>query len=92
MLKKYITYLLISNLAIASINAQNWKRSNPGGGGWMMAVGAGPTGTILVGSDLSGAYRSTDQGKTWDVLGANVGLTATHVGAVGFDPVNEDIL
>ncbi len=71
---------------------QYWHRTNPGAGGWMMSVGAGPTGTILVGSDLSGAYRSTDGGESWDVIGNASGLTATHVGAVGFDPVNGDIL
>lgn len=74
------------------LTGQNWHRTNPGGGGWMMSVGAGPTGTILVGSDLSGAYRSTDGGKHWEVIGAAAGLTATHVGAVGFDPLDGDIL
>ena len=75
-----------------TIIGQNWHRTNPGGGGWMMSVGAGPTGTILVGSDLSGAYRSTDGGENWDIIGNASGLTATHVGAVGFDPVDGDIL
>jgi len=73
-------------------NAQFWRRTNPGGGGWMMAVGAGPSGTILVGSDLSGAYRSTDAGQNWDAIGARQGLTTTHVGAVGFDPNNDQVI
>ncbi|MFK8039593.1 MAG: T9SS type A sorting domain-containing protein [Crocinitomicaceae bacterium] len=71
---------------------QNWQRTNPGGGGYMMSVGAGPTGTILVGSDLSGAYRSIDEGESWDVIGHASGLSASHVSTVGFDPINENIL
>ncbi len=77
--------------AITLVNGQFWNRTNPGGGGWMMAVGAGPTGTILVGSDLSGAYKSIDGGQSWEVIGNASGLTATHVGAVGFDPLDGDV-
>lgn len=71
---------------------QYWHRTNPGGGGWMMSVGAGPTGTIVVGSDLSGAYRSNDGGQSWDVIGPASGLYASHVSTVGFDPVDGNIL
>ncbi len=69
-----------------------WERTNPGGGGAFSTIDAGPTGIILAGSDLSGAYRSTDGGQTWDVIGASRGLTETHVSGVGFHRFNGDIL
>ena len=62
----------------------SWVRTNPGGGGAFEAVEAGPTGVILVGSDLSGAYRSADSGRSWQPIGAANGLTETHISAVSF--------
>ena len=56
-----------------------WKSSNPGGGGWFARVGVGPSGLLLAGSDLSGAYRSADQGATWDNLGAAQGQVDPQV-------------
>ncbi len=47
-------------------------------------AGATASGTILAASDLSGIYRSYDNGAHWDVLGANNGLQDTHISALGF--------
>lgn len=69
-----------------------WQPSNPGGGGAFAAVGAGPTGIILAASDLSGAYRSLDDGQTWDVIGSERGLPVTHIASVGFDTSDGNIL
>ncbi|NOX62683.1 MAG: hypothetical protein GXP42_12165 [Chloroflexi bacterium] len=69
-----------------------WIRSNPGGGGWFMTIGAGPDGLILAASDLSGFYRSQDLGRTWDVIGAAQGLETTHASAVGFHPIDGNII
>ena len=69
-----------------------WVHIAPGGGGWFMCVGAGPTGILVVGSDVSGAYRSLDRGRSWDVIGSYRGLGFTHVSAVGFDPADESII
>ncbi len=76
----------------SSPTSSRWQPTNPGGGGAFSAIGAGPTGIILVASDLSGAYRSLDGGQTWDVIGSARGLTVTHVSGVGFDPADPDIL
>ena len=65
-----------------------WQKTSPGGGGAFNVVKAGPTGIILVGSDLSGVYKSKDQGQTFSTLGARQGLTLGHIGGLGFDPVN----
>lgn len=94
-----IITLITSGLWIGSVLADggdplpnSWQRSNPGGGGAFAAVGAGPTGIIIAASDLSGAYRSLDDGQTWDVIGSERGLGTTHVSSVGFDPDDGDIL
>ena len=71
--------------------ADTWIRSNPGGGGALTAVGAGPTGVILVGSDLSGAYLSRDKGRSWQPIGFMQGLTDDYVASVGFDTQDGNI-
>jgi hypothetical protein len=79
-------------IAITNMVGQShiWQRSNPGGGGAFNLVKAGPTGTILVASDLSGVYMSTDQGNSFKPLGALQGITQGHIGGLGFDPTNAD--
>jgi len=62
----------------------DWTRTNPGGGGTLAMAGATANGTLLVASDLSGVYRSTDDGDHWNALGANNGLIASHTSALGF--------
>jgi hypothetical protein len=74
-----------------SAAAGPWTNANPGAGGAFVAIGAGPTGIILCGSDLGGAYRSADHGATWEALGPDRGLTSAHVSAVGFDPVEANL-
>ncbi len=54
-------------------------------------VGATPSGVIIAASDLSGIYRSTDKGKSWDVLGASNGLLDTHINALGFHTKDSNI-
>lgn len=83
----------------SSVYAENWVRTNPGGGGAFMTVGAGPEqntaqkdGVIVAGSDLSGAYISFDSGLSWEVIGPKNGVTDTHISAVGFHPKNPDII
>ncbi len=71
--------------------AHSWVRTNPGGGGAFNLVEGGPTGQIIVGSDLSGAYYSWDGGQSWDVYGAERGMTSTHVSGIGFHPTYQDV-
>ena len=70
----------------------NWTRTNPGGGGAYSTIGASASGIILAGSDLSGAYRSKNEGQTWDVIGASNGLSTAHISGVGFHRTNGNIL
>lgn len=72
--------------------ANVWININPGGGGAFTSIGAGPTGIILAGSDLSGAYRSKDRGRTWDVIGAFRGMPVPHVTIVAFDPRDGSVM
>lgn len=71
--------------------SHNWIRTNPGGGGAIAMVGATKSGVILAASDLSGVYRSTNKGKSWDALGARNGLWDTHVNALGFHTNDSNI-
>ncbi len=80
--------LIVSKLVIT----HEWERTNPGGGGSFGVVGASLNGTIYVGSDLSGVYRSVDGGFTWDVLGFANGLTETHISALGFHVEDANIV
>lgn len=93
-MKKLVSIIAMLCLFTSFSNAQthNWIRSNPGGGGAFSTIGAGASGIILAGSDLSGAYRSTNGGTSWDIIGANRGLTNTHVSGLGFDPTDGDVL
>ncbi len=84
--------MLVYNVSTANAQTHHWKRSNPGGGGWFSCVGAGKSGIVLAGSDLSGAYRSKDGGNTWDPLGANRGLMTTHIGGMGFHRTDGNIM
>lgn len=68
-----------------------WQATNPGGGGAFATVGAGPTGIIIAASDLSGAYRSRDNGQSWNAIGSAHGLYSTHVSSIGFDPNNGNV-
>src|SRR5262249_23558846 len=72
--------------ARAEAEAGPWVNVNPGAGGAFTAIGAGPSGIIVAGSDLAGAYRSLDHGASWEIIGAARGLAKTHVNSVGFDP------
>ncbi len=85
-------FIIIATINLVSAQTHNWQRTNPGGGGAYSTVGASTSGIIIAGSDLSGAYRSTDGGQSWDVIGTNKGLTETHVSGVGFDRANGNIL
>ena len=82
--------VFLSSFALSQVH--RWERTNPGGGGAFSTIGAGITGIVVAGSDLSGAYISRDRGNSWEVLGYSKGLTATHVSGVGFDRLDGDLL
>ncbi len=84
--------LWLPSPALAEAESGPWINVNPGAGGAFTAIGAGPTGVIVAGSDLAGAYRSLDHGASWDVIGSVRGLAHTHVNSVGFDPADARIL
>ena len=89
-----LLFLLVFLLTYLQINAQthHWQRTNPGGGGAFSTVGASVSGIIIAGSDLSGAYRSTDGGQNWNIIGASSGLTETHISGVGFHRTDGNLL
>ncbi|KAA1243581.1 beta/gamma crystallin-related protein [Aquimarina sp. RZ0] len=92
MKKLYIFLILILISSISHSQSHQWKRTNPGGGGWFSSIGASKSGIVLAGSDLSGAYRSKNGGRTWDVCGASRGINDTHIGGMGFHRTNGNIM
>ncbi len=68
----------------------SWAPTGSGGGGAFSAPSVAADGTLLVGSDLSGAYLSRT-GGSWTALGASRGLTDTHVSATVFAPGRSDV-
>jgi photosystem II stability/assembly factor-like uncharacterized protein len=70
---------------IVSAQAQ-WTSIGPGGGGWLWSLTVAPDaeGTIYVGCDVGGVYRSRDHGQTWQII--NRGLGNCYVAAVAVDP------
>lgn len=92
-MKNRITILCFLFLPIIFFSqSHEWVRTNPGGGGAFSTIGASANGIIIAGSDLSGAYRSLDQGQTWDVIGVNKNLTETHVSGLGFHRINGNLI
>jgi hypothetical protein len=81
-------------LAAPALAALSWTSTGPGGGGAMEStsvstvgrVAGATTGSVIVPSDLGGAYRSTDLGASWSAIGLNKGLQSTHVDSVAFHP------
>src|SRR5207249_8443864 len=82
-------------LGYGSAAGQTWQHAlsdsnplptTPGGGGSFTSGERGPSGTLLVGSDLCGVFRSTNEGESWQCPGDRAGILQTHIQAVGWDP------
>jgi hypothetical protein len=85
--------ILILSCATAAISqTHSWVKKNPGGGGAFNIVKAGPTGIILVGSDMGGAMMSQDNGLSFTTIGFTQGLQEAHIGGIGFNPVNQNTM
>lgn len=80
--------------ACSSQAALKWQSTGPGGGGAFASPAAsalklqsrGRDGSIFVASDLSGVYRSVDDGETWSMISPRNGLLSTHVDAIAPHP------
>jgi hypothetical protein len=84
--------LACAGIALAAAAwAGAWTDISPGGGGAFTAIGGGPTGVLICGADMSGAYRSLDHGLTWDRIGSDKGIRRSHIASLGFDPVDPQI-
>ncbi len=71
--------------ALPAFTQPTWTRTSPGGGGAFLTADVAADGTVLIGSDLSGAYRRAGAGN-WTRLGARDGLQATSVEVVRWKP------
>lgn len=70
--------LAVASLASPALAGSTWTRCSPGGGGAFLTVDVSETGTVLVGSDLSGIYLRDCTGD-WTRVGLKDGLDATSV-------------
>ncbi len=64
----------------------------PGGGGWIASIAIAPTppGSVYVGSDVGGVYKSTNDGENWVI--ENNGLTNYDIRSIAFDPQNPSVV
>ena len=86
---RIILKIVVINIFAATIlysQQNNWLRTNPGGGGAIAVVGATASGDTIAASDLSGIYKSTDNGNSWQVFGATQGLLESGITSLGFHP------
>ena len=69
-----------------------WRRSGPGGGGWIQSVTWDPIdpNTIYAGSDVGGFYISFDKGKHFEIR--NNGLHDYFVQSIAVNPSNTAII
>ena len=88
-----VVWLVAASTAAGALSAAGparagvWSNVNPGGGGAFTCVGAGISGTIIVGSDIGGVYRSDNHGATWENVGSSGGgLIRSYVSSVAFSP------
>lgn len=76
----------------STVKYDDWSCAEMGAGGWFNGLEAGPDGTMLLTSDLSGSYISYDRGESWKCVGAKSGVTSTHSCGIGFDPVDSNVI
>lgn len=80
---------LLSNGSADAAEAK-WEQSGWGGGGFFWAAAYHPTkeGTIYLGGDVGGIYRTDDQGKQWRMI--NNGIVSYAVYSIAVDRTNPD--
>ncbi|MCK5830133.1 MAG: hypothetical protein KAH20_07490 [Methylococcales bacterium] len=77
---------------IFPVYSASWQRINIGGGGAINIVGAGPTGTIVAGTDLAGAYIKRASNAQWQIIGILNNMPDTHITGVVFDNSDANII
>ncbi|MEO0097591.1 MAG: T9SS type A sorting domain-containing protein [candidate division WOR-3 bacterium] len=89
-MKHYFILVFITSL-FGRINVE-WRLVGMGGGGWFTAVAIDTLipGTVYVGSDVGGFYKSTNYGASWRVC--NNGLIDYYVEKILPDPRNPGVI
>lgn len=84
-----ICFLLFGSHSLVPLT---WSPIGPGGGGWLTTITIvdDAAHTVYVGCDVGGIYKSTDNGRSWQIK--NNGLTTYFVQDVAYDPQNSSTL
>ncbi len=84
-----ICFLLLTPGSPSSIS---WSPIGPGGGGWIPSITVvnDASHTVYAACDVGGIYKSTDQGRTWQIK--NNGLTTYYVQNIAYDPATPSTL
>ncbi|GEM_PF-569549 len=79
-------------MVLCAHSLAEWHSLGPGGGGWLWSLAVAPDekGTIYLGCDVGGIYRSDDFGRSWRII--NAGLGNTYVAAIAVDPSNPSVV
>ncbi len=85
-LRGSLTLLTAALISLPNATSAEWIATNPGGGGALNSPVITHEGYWAVGSDLGGVYWSDTKGAAWEVVGADRGLTATHVASLASHP------
>lgn len=92
---RYVWQIVIIGIFLTVTWAQpaiEWRSIGMGGGGWFTTITIDTLnpGTVYVGSDVGGFYKSTDYGSSWRIL--NNGLTDYYVEKIVPHPQNPNVI
>ena len=87
-------WLVVLAVAAAAQAAEpvHWDWCGWGGGGFFYSAAFSPTqdGTLYLGGDVAGVYKSSDRGQSWKL--ANEGLADYGVFSLACDPTTPDVV
>ncbi len=76
---------LTPRASTVDLEDRRWTNLGPGGGGWYRTVAISPHDDLcLVGGDVGGVYRSSDQCRTWTIV--NSGVPNMYINTFAFHP------
>lgn len=96
-MKKIFGMIITAAALLPDVSAAqygHWSSSRIGGGGYLLNTVFCPSapGTVYCNSDVGGLFKSTDNGRSWDMLHGNVSMPLYFVRGIDVDPRNSNIV